>query len=76
MTTVAEAQHTQSINHGAAFKMGNKILDKWECYFKQFFGKSVPSPIWKSQRTNCDAQWIALVVIVQTSLHNSAGIGD
>jgi uncharacterized protein (DUF2384 family) len=31
MTTVAEAQNTQSINHGAAFKMGNNILDKWEC---------------------------------------------
>ncbi|EXJ10280.1 MULTISPECIES: antitoxin Xre-like helix-turn-helix domain-containing protein [Nitrincola] len=31
MTTVAEAQHAPSINHGAAFKMGNNILDKWGC---------------------------------------------
>jgi uncharacterized protein (DUF2384 family) len=30
MTTLAEAQHARSINHGAAFKMGNNILDKWE----------------------------------------------
>ena len=30
MTSLAEAQHARSINHGAAFKMCNNILDKWE----------------------------------------------
>lgn len=31
VTTVAEARHTPSINHGAAFKLGNNILSKWGC---------------------------------------------
>lgn len=31
MTTRSEAQHAPNINHGAAFKMGNNILEKWGC---------------------------------------------
>jgi uncharacterized protein (DUF2384 family) len=31
MITVAEKPHTRSIDHGKAFKMGNKILSKWKC---------------------------------------------
>jgi uncharacterized protein (DUF2384 family) len=31
MTKNAEAQPARSINHEAAFKVGNKILEKWGC---------------------------------------------
>lgn len=31
MTTVAEAKPSSQINHAAAFKLGNSILDNWGC---------------------------------------------
>jgi uncharacterized protein (DUF2384 family) len=31
MTTIAETQNAQRINHSAAFKMGSNILGKWGC---------------------------------------------
>lgn len=35
MTTLVEARETHNINHGAAFKMGVNILDKWGCSITQ-----------------------------------------
>ena len=35
MTTLVEAREAHNINHGAAFKMGVNILDKWGCSVPQ-----------------------------------------
>jgi len=35
MKTLVEAREAHNINHGAAFKMGVNILNKWECSVPQ-----------------------------------------
>lgn len=35
MVSIVHAQHTPHINHGAAFKLGNNILEKWGCSAQQ-----------------------------------------